>query len=182
MGRKRNGKNRSASRARSCREQAGTVLTNGSIEFWKRATKSHDAPRGCEMLGGRTPAFQPAPMPRNRPQLGVPFQVATGVPFLVAISKTDQPFREGSAVEADGISPRANGVELRRQNILKILCKRGRIVLLLPVLPSVIPCPPSAGRRGGRVSGRTGSDRHSPTAKPNVSSRRRKHFRLEREF
>ena len=114
MGRKRNGKNRSASRARSCREQAGTVLTNGSIEFWKRATKSHDAPRGCEMLGGRTPAFQPAPMPRNRPQLGVPFQVATGVPFLVAISKTDQPFREGSAVEADGISPRANGVELRR--------------------------------------------------------------------
>ena len=59
MGRKRNGKNRSASRARSCREQVGTVLTNGSSGFRKRATKSHDAPQGREMLRGLGPLSEP---------------------------------------------------------------------------------------------------------------------------
>ena len=41
-----------------------------------------------ERSWGRSPGAQPAPIPRDRPRLGggVPFHVATGVPFLVAIS------------------------------------------------------------------------------------------------
>ena len=40
-----------------------------------------------ERSWGRSPGAQPAPIPRDRPRLGGgPFHVATGVPFLVAIS------------------------------------------------------------------------------------------------
>ena len=59
MGRKRNGKKRSASRARSWCEQVGRVLTKEPSGFWKRATKSHDAQRGREMLGGLGPLSEP---------------------------------------------------------------------------------------------------------------------------
>ena len=69
MGRKGNGKKRSASRARGCREQAGTVLTNGSSGFWKRATKSHDALRGCEVFGGLGPPSSRCSQPIGRPLL-----------------------------------------------------------------------------------------------------------------
>ena len=61
--------------------------------------------RSCR--AGRTPGAQPAPVPRERPRLGRPFHVATGVPFLVSCVRNclavgeQHPYRLAPSKSAD---------------------------------------------------------------------------------